>query len=294
MTPRWLLLFLFSLTATSVSFAQEDVIRPNGRPGEAPRARTQRTTKGLTWRLGLETGVNFNNSSRTIGGASGTSLFQTYASGSGISPFFGLYVEAQLSPTIAVGARVLYDMKSVQGTKNDVIRDCSIPDPYGGVSFVQAQIAAEFENTISYFTINPVLRFTLADRFFVHAGPVLQVAASKLESRLTQSVSPDEACRFVDENGDFTLTTIESTNTENANPSTRFGLDAGIGYRLPIGSKIDLVPRIGYQFMFTEYAQGTNLIDDTQAITDPPARNVSISTASLHSLQLSLALWFTL
>ncbi len=294
MNQSWFHVIAALVAVCTIASAQEDVLRPNGRPGATPKKRSHSSGTGAIWRLGLEAGINVNSSSRDVTGASQSSIYNTFASASGISPLFGVYVEAELSSVIALGARFLYDMKNVSGSKTDAFRDCSILDPYTGTTIVSAPISASFENSLSYITINPVVRVTLADRLFLHAGPVIQFAASQLESSLTQSVSESEQCRFVDADGNFTLTSITSTGSEDANPSTRFGLDAGIGYRIAITPKIDLVPRLGYQFMFTEYASGANVLDDTQAQTNPPARNVSISTGSLNSLQASLSLWFSL
>lgn len=292
-TGSWLII-LFVVGCVGLT-AQEDVLRPKGKPG-SPTGSTSRKSsgKGLTWRLGLEAGINYSTTSRDITGASSTSFFNTFASGSGISPLFGIYAEVAVSKSIAIGGRFLYDMKSVSGSKNDVVRDCSVLDGYGNVNVVQAVIAVDYTNTISYFTMNPLIRFSITDGFFAHLGPVIQVAVSDVESTVNQAIDPADACRFVDENGQFTLTSTSNTTTGTASPSTRFGLDVGLGYMIPLTSTIHLVPRVGYQYMFTEYDTSTSLLDNTQEITNPPARIVEISTGSLNSLQASLSLWFTL
>ncbi|MCX6140430.1 MAG: outer membrane beta-barrel protein [Candidatus Kapabacteria bacterium] len=288
------MMLLISIVGVTTTWAQEDVLRPKGRPGSVVTSSPKSSSKGLTWRLGLEAGINYSMTSRDITGSSSTSIFQTFASGSGVSPLFGVYVEVALSKSISLGGRFLYDMKSVHGSKSDVIRDCSVDDGSGGFTTVPATINADYTNKISYITINPLLRFSITDGLFAHIGPVVQVAASNIESTLNQSVDPNETCRFIDAAGQYTLTSTSSTTTATASPTTRFGLDVGLGYMIPLSSTIHLVPRVGYQYMFTEYDAGVKVTDNTQAVTNPPERTVEISKGSLNSLQASLSLWFTL
>ncbi len=89
-------MLLVAVVAATTVFAQEDVLRPNGRPGEVPAARRVKG-KGLPFRLGLEAGINYSMSSRDIVGTLATSGVNTFATGSGISPLFGLYAEVELT-----------------------------------------------------------------------------------------------------------------------------------------------------------------------------------------------------
>lgn len=274
--------------------AQEDVLRPKGRPGAVESGKRKSNSKGPTWRLGLEAGINYSMASRDITGPIATSPFLAFSSGSGISPLFGIYAEVELSSSIAIGARVLYDMKSFGNTKTDATLDCIVIDEYGSiVNASTANINTEYTSTINYVTINPLIRWSVADRFFVHLGPVLQVAASDIQTEVTNTMDADEICRF-----DLGLPT-ESTqrtgrDTVAADPSFRVGLDLGIGYRIALSKTIDLVPRVGYQFMFTPYGKEETGIDGTNAIMSPPERPYTATAPTLHSLQASLSLWFTL
>lgn len=274
--------------------AQEDVLRPKGRPGAVESGKRKSSSKGLTWRLGLEAGINYSMASRDITGPIATSPIMAFTSGSGISPLFGIYAEVEVSSSIAIGARVLYDMKSFGNTKTDATLDCIILDEYGSIiNTSTANLDAEYTQTINYVTINPLIRWSVADRFFVHLGPVLQFAASDVETKIVQTMDAGEICRFNFGTPDSS-TTFSSTGTEAADPSFRVGLDVGLGYRIALSKTIDLVPRVGYQFMFTPYGKEETGIDASNAIMDPPERTYTATAPMLNSLQASLSLWFTL
>jgi hypothetical protein len=232
--------------------------------------------------------------SRDITGPIATSPLLAFSSGSGISPMFGIYTEVELSSSFAIGARVLYDMKSFGNTKTDATLDCIIIDEYGSiVNTSTANLNTEYTQTINYVTINPLIRWSVADRFFVHIGPVLQFAASDVETELIQTMDDGEICRFNFGTPDSSMT-LTTTTTEAADPSFRVGLDLGIGYRIPLSKTIDLVPRVGYQFMFTPYGKEEVGTDASNAIMSPPERPYTATAPMLNSLQASLSLWFTL
>jgi len=291
MQKKFIVLFAIAISAVAVQ-AQEDVLRPQGRPGQV--AAQQSRAKGLPFRLGIEAGVNYSMASRDITGTVATSPFNTFSTGSGISPLVGIYAEVELSPRIAIGARFLYDMKSVGATKTDVTTDCLIIDSFGNpVSTSSANLDARYTQKVSYVTINPLIRVSLTERLFLHVGPVLQFAVSKTETEIVQTMDEGDTCRF--NFGTPTESIQQTTNDTSAtDPSSRFGLDLGIGYRIALSKTIDLVPRVGYQYMFTAYGLESSDVDTSNAIMSPPARPFTTSAPSLHSLQASLSLWFTL
>jgi len=292
-TGSWFMI-MFVVGCVGIA-AQEDVLRPNGRPGDASSSSGRsKKGKGLTWRLGLEAGINYSMASRDITGLIETSPLLAFSTGSGISPLFGIYAEVELTPSIAIGTRVLYDMKSFGNTKSDATLDCIILDEYGVVvNASTANLNAEYTQTVNYVTINPLIRWSVADRFFVHLGPVLQFATSDIETKIVQTMDDGEICRFNFGTPDSS-TTFTSTGTDPADPSFRVGLDLGLGYRIPLTKTIDLVPRVGYQFMFTPYGKEETGIDASNAIMSPPERTYTATAPTLHSLQASLSLWFSL
>ena len=280
-------LIIAALLIVGTATAQEDVLRPNGRPGSAP-ATSSSSGKGLPFILGLEAGANFNFFSQTIDGTWDESPYNVYGDGFGVSPLIGIYADISLSESFGIGVRILYDMKSFGNTQDEALLDCFIEDQ----GYTVAPVSVEYTESVSYVTINPVLRWQETPQFFVHFGPVIQFAVDSLSNTTTFTVDESEACRFFYGTPQES-TTLTTEGSAAADPSTRFGIDVGLGYRIPLSSTIDLVPRLGYQLMFTPYSQEVEFLDDSRANTIgfTPA---TATSQTLNSLQLSLSLWFNL
>lgn len=275
------------LLVTGITSAQEDVLRPHGRPGSAsPSGST--SGKGIPFILGLEAGANFNFFSQAIDGTWEESPYNVYDQGLGVSPFFGLYADIGLSESFGIGVRILYDRKSFGNSQDEALLDCFVENQ----GYTVAPISVEYTESVSYVTINPVLRWQATPQFFVHLGPVIQFAVDSLSNTTTFTVDESEACRFYYGTPQES-TTLTTEGSAAADPSTRFGIDVGLGYRIPLSSTIDLVPRLGYQLMFTPYSQDVEFLDDSRAntIDFSPA---TATSPTLNSLQLSLSLWFNL
>ena len=129
------------------------------------------------------------------------------------------------------------------------------------------------------------------EELIIQVGPVIQLAASDLAINITRSVDESEACRFLDSAGNQTTLSTFS-GVDSAATGTRFGVDIGVGYRLALAPSIALVPRIGYQLMFSPIGPDVADIDQSQPSSGTPA--FTQTDRKLTSLQASLALWFTL
>lgn len=287
------ILFLMVSTAlcTTMMMAQsEDVLRPKGRPdGGDVQQTTTSSRKKLPWILGLEGGMNVNFQNGSLQGTLENSPYNAFQSGSGFSPFFGLYFEVPLSKSISIGMRALYDMKAFGNSIENAEQECE--DLVGG-QFNVALLTFEYDEKISYVTLNPLIRWEATSGFFVHLGPVIQFAVDSIHSTVTRTINEDEECRFnFGTPEESRVQTIESSG-EASNP-TRFGVDLGVGYRLPLSPTIDLVPRVGYQWMLTPYGDDVAGIDDSQLNLVGPVP-FTYTDITLSSLQLSLSLWFHL
>ncbi|MBU3700265.1 MAG: hypothetical protein FGM33_09725 [Candidatus Kapabacteria bacterium] len=296
-TAAWALIIFTTCHVT----AQEDVLRPNGRVNitptaeESSSARERRSASAeLVVRGGIEGGLGLNMYSKTISGIISTSPLSVFSSGTGVSPTYGVYAEIGITPTMSVGLRMMVDQKSVTGSKDGLLQDCIVNDEYGvPVRVTVASFRGEFTNVQTFFAFTPVLRFDLADNFFAQVGLPIHLPTENQQITSTQTIDPSDECFF-----NLGLPNQSKVNTvrteETIYPSVRFGLDAAVGYRLPIGEGLELVPRIGYQLMFTPFDNESTGTDGTRASTDPPARDFVANAASLHSLQATIALWFRL
>lgn len=290
------------VTMASPVFAQEDVLRPAAKrqptdkvppAGDTVAARARTSMRRPFLRVGLEGGINLNTASRDVTGILATSPYMVYDGGSGVSPLAGLYVELDVARTVAVGVRALYDVKSFTGQKEDVIEDCPVYDPLSGyaIGYTLASLSAVYETELTYITVQPLVRWSPVGRLFVQCGPVFQFGYGNITSTLTETMDEDENCRFAVGN-DLSTTRTEPTSNP-IDPTIRFGIDAAIGYRWSLAPWLDLVPRVGYQWMFTPYAPAGSGFDDSSQYSAGIA-TYTTSPGVLRSLQASLSLWFVL
>lgn len=292
------LLFIGQMAA----FAQEDVLRPNGRGTSSPPSATEpvRTSdeqapeSRLILRGGIEAGLGLHMYGKTVEGVIATSPLTMFNEGAGLTPLYGVYAEVELTPSVALGIRMMVDEKTVNGEKSGLLQDCVIFDQNGvPVQVSVTSMKGEFTQTLTFFTLTPLVRFDIAGGLFAQIGPTIHLPAGKLQSTTTFTIDSGEDCFF-----DFGQPTQSKQFTANAEtdniPIIRLGLDAAIGYRFDVGNNLELVPRIGYQWMLTPLDNEETGVDLSREITDLSVRNYVARPASLHSLQVSLALWYRL
>lgn len=281
---------------------QEDVLRPYGRGRSTPLSAApnevvpQRSPDGpgLILRGGIEGGLGVNLYSKSIEGILPTSPLSMISSGMGVSPMFGVYAELEISPTVSVGLRMIADQKNVSGSKSGLLQDCVINDAYGNpLQVTVATLTGDFTQTITFFTFTPVVRVDLMDHLFAQVGPTIHLPTGNLKGTTTLTIDPDDQCSF--NFGQPNQSKVSTSEGEDPNiPAMRIGLDAALGYRIAIGDGLELVPRLGFQMMFTALDQESTGVDSTRELTDPPVRDYIARAASLNSLQASIALWFRL
>jgi hypothetical protein len=275
---------------TALSFAQsEDVLRPNGRPAGEQAAASSSSSKKLQWVFGIEGGINANIFNGSLEGTWENSPVNMLQNGSGFSPLVGLYVEVPLSSSISIGMRMLYDPKTFGNAVDNAEEQCydATTDSYS-----LALLTSEFEESITYITLNPLIRWEPVDRFFIQIGPALQFAIDSVQSTTTKTINEDEICRFnLGTPDESRVQTTESTGSPDN--SFRAGIDIGVGYRVQLGDKIDLVPRVGYQWMLTPYANDQEGFDASQADING-ILPITFTNITLSSIQASLSFWFHL
>ncbi len=300
-----LLLLIIAVVGRFTSHAQEDVLRPNGRDRTTPDEINMAPEYGAAGpgtagkpgpviRVGFETGLNYSMLSRTVDGIIDTSPFALTRSGSGVSVLYGLYAELQLSPSVALGLRMMVDPKKVYASRDGILQDCVILDEYGvPQQTTVASMSGDFKQSQMFVALTPTVRVSITDRLFAQVGPTIHIPISHIKSTFTLVIDPDDQClfNFGKPNASKTSTT-EDESTEH--PAIRIGLDAALGYRFPLSESIDLVPRAGFQLMFTTFDNATSGVDASRELTDPPARAYTASGASLNALQASVSLWFRL
>lgn len=295
MRPLLIAFTALAITSMHVTAQDEDVLRPNGRPAHLGASTKSHRGSPSPFTIGIEGGMNLSFFGQNINGALSTSPLQVFGFGSGIAPFASFFVDVALSDRIGLQARVAYDAKSY-GNERDGLIDCVVIDEYGNETLVTtANVNNEYTAKLTYVTFTSSIRIEPIDRLVILAGPTFQVRASSEVTTFTQTI--------VDENSDcyFNFNTPEQSKTQTGTDTvdtgleeTRIGLDISVGYRIPLSPSIDLVPRVGYQWMFTPTAPDSDPFEDqTRARTDG-IRVVTATDRYLNSLQAVLGLWIRL
>lgn len=293
----FLLPFLLAMGAGSAAYGQEeDVLRPKGRPASLGPTPGRTASSSLPITIGLEGGLNLSFFSQSVSGALETSPIQTFTKGLGVAPYASIFVDVGVSPTVGVQLRAAYDRKSY-GNSEDAIIDCTLFDEYGQpVQITTTPVTVDYTSAITYITLSPQIRWEPVSRLVVLAGPSFQFRGSALVTEATQNLGQDNACFFPGPNGEQLKTRVVNDTLDNSEAlnSFRLGAELSLAYRIPLSSSVDLVPRVGYQFMFTAPAPAGNPVaDDSRSLT-LGQRIVTPSEPSLHSLQAVVGLWIRL
>lgn len=291
--------FLIFLIGISFSYSQEDVLRPKGKPGGYDY-----TFERAPFIIGFEGGVNFNMYSQTLnwddnyyssrGFDNGhPTEFDDLNSATGLSPHFGFLVDVPLGKTFAIQARFSYDMKNYGTTSSgwDYAN-------WGQNEYSIEDIEMDVDVTSAYFTISPLLRINVNENLFFTVGPTIHFLMGDIETTwkptvVNQGATLDQFQFWAlrpDAQGVYSMEYTEVSNTDNELAfSPRYGIEAGIGYKIPINKGIYLVPQGRFQYMFTKNLDDTGWYDvETLEIFQ------TTTDKMLHSLQFALAIWFEL
>lgn len=279
------------------SFAQdEDVLRPHGNKANG-NSKVQQNAKSISTSkssiiIGLEGGLNFNMFSQTMNGLTPNSRFAVFESGSGVSPFFGAFIDYGITNNIGIQFKLAYDNKKY-GNSKDAIRDCQVVDQSNGtVNIVDAQVTGNYTNSISYLDITPQLRWDATPELFVLIGPTIHLQIGKSSLEFEENISSLGECYYNYGTVNQSKTTKISLESD-ATVSTRIGTQIDVGYKLPISKNILLVPKIGFQYMFSKSDVDETASDDTKLYTTGIVPFTAINK-SLNSFQFSIGIWFKL
>ncbi len=287
-------LFLLVLCMSlSASAQDEDVLRPKGSNSSNARRGSSSSSSSTPIIFGIEAGLNFNMFSQTMSGLVPDSRFALNQSGTGISPFLGVFMDFEVSRNLGVQIKLAYDQKKF-GNSKDAIRDCGVVDQLTGITtVVDANITGEYTNTISYIDLTPQLRWNITPELVFLIGPTAHFQLGNGSGTYTETVSSDGQCFYNPGTPQQSKTITATVDSLNAN-APRFGIQLDLGYKFPLSNSISLVPKVGYQYLFTKISDGGTFQDDSKFLSTGVAPIVNISNAVLNSLQFTLGLWFQL
>ncbi len=283
----WLriLSLLFGLLCSAL--AQEDILRPRGAPIMAsPHERA------LPIMLGIEGALNWNTASQTLQYSPfqpTNTPTQLFKSGSGFSPAVRVLADIGLSPALGFQLHVGYDVKT-WGRSGTAEADCqNLLNP---TLVTVIPVSVDWTFTAEYLTAGAGLRYAVTPHLWLTGGVTAHFHRSNRQ-KTTYSASQDANCGFPGPDGQLYRTLqIEAEFDSPPIKSTRFGVELGAGYVVPIAHRLWLVPRLQFQLLssFRDDLDGT---DAWKPYTEGPA-NVRGRNASQYSLQLLVGLWFGL
>lgn len=224
------------VAASAPAYAQEDVLRPRI---PAPIA------------YGFELGGNYNMFSldmqRTIGFVD--SPYDAYLDGMGFSPYAKLSVDYSFTERFGAIFTLGFDQKRV-GNERTGVADCIIPRPGGALIYDTTRLNLDWEVATNYLTLGLLGRFDAIGGLFFTAGPVMHFRMDSTSQTEIETLPDDSRCFFEDSSRQrVTDSRIQSK------PSSRFGLEAAVGYRFAIGEQLAIVPQIRYQWMITPFIE---------------------------------------
>lgn len=282
-----LLLLCFCMAAYS---QDEDVLRPKGRPASDGSQTNNRQSKSKSsknpWSYGVEVGLNLNMYSQSMSGLHPDSRFAVFESGSGFSPFIGVYLDYALSDNTGIQFKLAVDQKKFGNTKSGIIdaqRELS-------TEVIAASVNSEYTNTAEFITITPQFRWNITQDFFLLAGPSIHIKSGKARQEFSETLIspsdvyyngyfPEKPTKIVVNTDDFLIT------------DTRVGLQFDLGYQYKVSPKMTFVPKIGFQYMFTNFNDDETFTENSRPLTLGNVIGTATNKA-LHSLQLSIGIWY--
>lgn len=299
--------------------AQEDVLRPKGRPEGDPLRNSASKQAGARSHIyvGFDAGLNYNMFSQPYtltGPAVVQSPEEVLKSGTGVSPAFGLFVDIPVATGVGIQARLGYDGKWFSNSQRAII-DAEVEatpnavDGFPNVVDMESEASASWK--LNTFGIAILARIDLGSQVFLTAGPIVQLSMGNLtrEDKLTQ-IGPENTFIAVDYNdvpGTYQQISRSTNIAQSFLPAvgpadaytgreyetTRVGLEFGLGYRYDLSPTMFIAPAIRYQFMLSplngSFAGADIARDPTQGLSF-----LSFDESRLHSLVLAVQLGFQL
>ncbi|MCS7177596.1 MAG: hypothetical protein NZ960_08325 [Candidatus Kapabacteria bacterium] len=280
-------LCLLVLLESAAVVAQEDILRPRGAPVVAPWEEPT-----LPVLLGIEAGGNWNMASQVLRYSPfepTNTPSRLFRSGSGFSPTFNVGADIGLTPQLGLVVRAGYDIKQ-WGNSGTGEADC-IDFLTGAIR--EVPVAAEWTFVVHYITLGAGLRYNLTPQLWLSGGVTAHFHRTNQQKEKYSVDDPAGNCGFVNPADGRLYRTLEITSEWNTPPmkSSRIGLELGAGYRIMLGYKLWLVPRVQFQLLssFREDVRSRDSWKRSEGIVDVIGRD-----ASQHSLQLLVGLWFGL
>jgi len=282
MLRRFLLGVLLLGTA---GYADEDVLRPQGRSTPPPQVMAEGLVKN-PWALGVELGGSLSFFGQDVTQYQAPTYQTNLTSGSGLGPLLNLAVDYALTDALGIQTRLGYDQKHFT-TSGFLDSPCETP-PRSGL-FIPTRVEHTTSQTIAYWTGGVALRYRFEENWVVLAGATYH-SRSNASFTETDSITSG-TCQFYDDVGNaIGQRRQESGSNTSAFNAARWSIDLSVGYRIPLSENIVFLPRLAGQVFLTPLA-GDNLSFGYHPVL---GQVYAFTNRRLHALQLVLGLWFNL
>lgn len=258
-------------------------------PALAQRESVLRPGEPSPIRFGVEVGPGYNVFSQTVAHSpidNPTSPWRTLADGDGIGWHASLSADFRFAPRWSVALRAGVEAKQFT-TSGSGIADC--PDDVGE-SFDTVAMDAELTTSLGYVTSGFSLQFAPSDRILLTAGVVLHERTGSSREEVRAEITTPGPCVFNSTGTKlFTNETVEALEYCDR----RWGIEAGIGYRIVLTHRLALVPAARFQLMLDPVSpDGAIMVDDFRAQT-LGRLNLQMTDRSLHAVHLGAGLYWT-
>ncbi len=262
----------------------EDVLRPYGRGGSSA------LQPPLT--IGVEGCLNFNNASQDLNWMPDMerSPQSALASGTGTSPYFGLFIDLPFSSRFGLEIKAGYDQKTFDNSSStrmdyDVLNDRlmisnNIATTIEGNMTIKSDVRYSYRTDLSFVSIAALCYYEPVTRLKLFAGPILQIPAGKAETKKTYAVY----------NSYFTGGSKTVSVTDSYTIHFNAGIYLAVSYDFALSSQLTLSPIAAYQYMLRDYMPPQVEFDPPKGIGADATVGISIDKPRLSSLQLGLRL----
>ena len=306
---------VLTLVAGSLLAQNEDVLRPNGKPGDVQQNNKRSSSNRDKMVLGVEGGGLLSFFSQTLERdvqVTG-SPEDVLKSASGWGTSYGLFLDIPLSSSFGFQFRGNYNRQSFSSSSTADTIDASIvgirprdrENPQGD-EVVPMPVQTSVAWTTNSISIAALARIVIVDELFLTVGPIASIRMGdvvrhdeikKIETDTSTLISIDYngiVGRYQTISRDVSVATnvfprgAISTSTYAA---ARFGLEAGIGYCWRVGPTAYIAPNVRYQYMFSNMNETYQSTDVSRSILQRTS-NVTYSNAMLNALAIVLQVGF--
>ena len=275
--PLLLIFISFSL------IAQEDVLRPNGKPG-VDYSKFEKSS----FILGVRTGMNYNMFSQDMAYVDyilPNTPYKVFESGGGLSLYLGFLADVSLNEEW--GLQFAVDFDNVYfANEDDGLVECTDIDGWLITNAAKAEMEYNYSGLMFDFSI--LARYNINKNFSILFGPIIRMPIGDFENEFTLT-SKEDGC-YADVINQRKSVTYES----DVEFDSQLGVDFGMLYKIPLSKKMWLVPELHFNYFLNKTNEDILVYDydRSQQITYGEAADVQFSDAFLHSLKLGVAIWF--